>query len=874
MIRRLVSYIFASLFSCGLCAQTRLYGVVCDKESGEPAVGVMVSVLAVDGSAFLGVTTTDSEGKYEILFRTDQDSVRVSVSGFNIRKEARAIKVSDQECSFRTIYDKLAIKESVVKSEPIKRTGDTLTYYVGNYLDSTDRAIGDVLRKLPGVAVTESGRIFYNNKPINKFYVEGLDLMEGRYGVVTNNVRAKDVSKVEILENHQPVKSLRNIISSNSAAVNLRLKDSGKGSAIAAIQFGLGYSPTMWNNQAAIMYFSGKYQSLSIFKTDNSGEDILTELSDQYEHHQESSAKISIIPPVPELGKERYMDNRTFALSVNNLAKIDSVGESTLNANVTYYNDYQKYSHSTEIIEYLPGSSVWSLRERNLAHDRKERIEINANYTHNGDKAFFRERMILGFGREKGVGVVSDTMGHNLRVKPDYRLKNILNVVRTMKNGWHFSFQSETQMSGENLTYEVYPPMLELVSLHGERAVQQFNTVLLDTKNHLSVFRFLTRDIRLTGLAGVDYQNRGQVSSLNFNTMAHIPDSLANDVSYNYFRPYFNASLTYGARNVEVSAGGLLENVHLGINDHISDTFQKKTAASVNPFLRVNYRFSPSFTLISSFSRQRILSPSSPWFGNGLIMTGYRTISGQTARIVDSRYTSFDAQLRYADALSSLFGSLEFTLWKNKSDVISGIIYDGIVSRTDYKNSDNLSYGYRVDGRMEKRFSAISTTIGLPFGYHRILSDNYRNGWIFQTTTEEIPLGLKVSSRISRAINFSYNMTASIIGGSLSDSDQKLPQMTTLNQTLIARFFPKRFCVSVLGEHYFNKSELYGNNSAFFIDATLSLRLKKIELILEGRNLLNDNTYAKRTLTGSTEIQNIDALRPASVMLKLRFNIH
>ena len=135
MIRRLVSYIFASLFSCGLCAQTRLYGVVCDKESGEPAVGVMVSVLAVDGSAFLGVTTTDSEGKYEILFRTDQDSVRVSVSGFNIRKEARAIKVSDQECSFRTIYDKLAIKESVVKSEPIKRTGDTLTYYVGNYLD-------------------------------------------------------------------------------------------------------------------------------------------------------------------------------------------------------------------------------------------------------------------------------------------------------------------------------------------------------------------------------------------------------------------------------------------------------------------------------------------------------------------------------------------------------------------------------------------------------------------------------------------------------------------------------------------------------------------------------------------------------------------
>lgn len=48
-----------------------------------------------------------------------------------------------------------------------------------------------------------------------------------------------------------------------SKAVNLRLKDSGKGSVIAAIQFGLGYSP---------------------------------ELSDQYEHSQGSSAMISIIP--------------------------------------------------------------------------------------------------------------------------------------------------------------------------------------------------------------------------------------------------------------------------------------------------------------------------------------------------------------------------------------------------------------------------------------------------------------------------------------------------------------------------------------------------------------------------------------------------
>ena len=469
---------------------------------------------------------------------------------------------------------------------------------------------------------------------------------------------------------------------------------------------------------------------------------------------------------------------------------------------------------------------------------------------------------------------MSDTMGHNLKVRPDYRLKNIMNIVRTVNSGWNLSFQSETQISGYDLAYEVHPPMFNLAFIHGEQASQQFNTVSLNTKNHLSVSRFLNRDIRVTGLAGVDYQNRGQVTSLDYNLMGQIPDSLINDVSYNYFRPYFNASLTYSTGKIEVSAGALLESVHLGIDDHISDTFQKKSATSLNPFLRVYYRFSPSFTLITSFTRQRILSPSSLWFGNGLIMTSFRTISGQMTRIVDSHYTSFDTQLRYADALSSLFGSLEFSLWRNKSDVISGIIYEGVVSRLDYKNADNHNLGYRVDGRVEKRFSTISTTIGIPFGYHRTFSDSYRNGKIFQTRTKEIPWGLKVSSRISRSINFSYDMSASIITGSLSDSEQKLPQMTTLNQKLTARFSQKRLGLTVFGEHYFNMSDVYGNNIAFFMDATLSLMLSKFELIFEVRNLLNHNTYVKRFMTGSTEFQNTDAIRPVSLMFKLRFNLH
>lgn len=74
---------------------------------------------------------------------------------------------------------------------------------------------------MPGIEVARGGKIYYNNRPIDRFYIEGMDLMGGRYGVAVDNVRAKDVATVEVLENHQPIKALAGIDFSPDAAINL-----------------------------------------------------------------------------------------------------------------------------------------------------------------------------------------------------------------------------------------------------------------------------------------------------------------------------------------------------------------------------------------------------------------------------------------------------------------------------------------------------------------------------------------------------------------------------------------------------------------------------------------------------------------------------
>ena len=87
-----------------------------------------------------------------------------------------------------------------------------------------DRSIEDVIKKLPGIEVSETGVISYDGEPINNFYIEGLNLMGGNYAVASQNIKPQDVAAVSVYERHQPKKALKNVVESKSAALNLKLK--------------------------------------------------------------------------------------------------------------------------------------------------------------------------------------------------------------------------------------------------------------------------------------------------------------------------------------------------------------------------------------------------------------------------------------------------------------------------------------------------------------------------------------------------------------------------------------------------------------------------------------------------------------------------
>lgn len=58
----------------------------------------------------------------------------------------------------------------------IKRCNYTLVCYVESFRTASDRTIGAVINKMPGLSVAKSGNITYNGERIGN-YIEGIDMI-------------------------------------------------------------------------------------------------------------------------------------------------------------------------------------------------------------------------------------------------------------------------------------------------------------------------------------------------------------------------------------------------------------------------------------------------------------------------------------------------------------------------------------------------------------------------------------------------------------------------------------------------------------------------------------------------------------------------
>lgn len=203
--------------------------------------------------------------------------------------------------------------------------------------------------------LTVDDRIQGNTTRYNRW----IDLLQGRYGIATQNIAAKDVSTVQVMENHQPIKALKDKAFSDAAAINLKLKDSAKGTLTLTALAGAGYKPVLWNAELVAMYFAAGKQNISTYKGNNSGWSVAPEFRVHYEDERVRAGEGSPLsitePSTPPVASKRFLYNTSNSVSSNLLFKINKDMELTVNT--LYYNDRMEKEGYSLSEQFFPGDT-------------------------------------------------------------------------------------------------------------------------------------------------------------------------------------------------------------------------------------------------------------------------------------------------------------------------------------------------------------------------------------------------------------------------------------------------------------------------------------------------------------------------------------
>jgi len=252
-------------------AQISLTGFVKDS-IGNPLEMANVIAINTQTKALDSYGFTDAKGRYKLtLKKNTYYSIKVSYIGnktADILLETKAIAiVKDITLLPDTTLDEVNISYKM----PVTIKGDTIVYDADSFKVGTEKKLGDVLKRLPGVEVNADGEIEVEGKKVSKIMVEGKDFFDGDSKIATQNIPANAIDKVQILKGFSEVNQLKSVSdNSDNVAINIRLKKGKKNFWFGEITAGLG-PDDRFIAHPKLFYYTPKYSLNFITDMNNVG---------------------------------------------------------------------------------------------------------------------------------------------------------------------------------------------------------------------------------------------------------------------------------------------------------------------------------------------------------------------------------------------------------------------------------------------------------------------------------------------------------------------------------------------------------------------------------------------------------------------------
>lgn len=446
ILRTFLFILFITIGAISIFAQRKLSGKI-TMEDGKPLAGAIINIY--DGKKSIAFTTSKPNGDYEVTIPKtySQRTLTVSFRKLNYKDRTYDLPVGVTSISTVMVPGSKALPEVVVKAPPVIQKGDTLRFFMGQFATGTDLSLEDGLKRIPGITVSEDGAVSYMGRNISQFYIEGLNLLGGRYNLATRNIPVDQVTGVEVLRHHQKNKVDKNELT-NDVALNIRLSEKAKLKPFGTYELRAGVENEknpLYGLGGTAMLFRKNFQMLTTLKLANDGRLGADETKSHFGKISWNSGAEQVLPLLsgsrPPFATYRYMDKRNEVFSINALQRLSE--DNQLRINADYNHDRTDYDYQVGSQYYL-GETLYQTQEQTNFLQKAHQATMDIDFRSDKEQQLI-ENTFSWYGRfadaESNAVLNSDTYRQK-QEQDAFGVHNTFSLVRKVRN-WKWQLKSD-----------------------------------------------------------------------------------------------------------------------------------------------------------------------------------------------------------------------------------------------------------------------------------------------------------------------------------------------------------------------------------------------------------------------------------------------
>lgn len=873
------------LLGNSLIAQTNISGIIKDSINN-PIEYATILLKPINSDIIIAFTHSETDGSYNLI-TNEIGEFEISYTAISYKSEIKTVYLEKGKKFIQNIKLKnetIELNEVIIEKErAITIKKDTIVFNAKDFSQGNEQVVEDLLKKIPGLNISSDGVIKVGGQEVEKVMIEGDDFFEKGYKLLTKNMPANPIEKVELYQHYSNNKHLKGIENSDKVALNLILKDDAKRQWFGNIQLGYGLlSENRYDTRANLMNFGKKNKYYFLTNLNNTGIDATGDIDHLIRpihfdepanigDNQIAKSVLELNNDEPNLNKNRINFNNAELVSLNSIFIISPKTKiKTLGFFNSDENDFFKNSFQTYLIENTTFENTEDYLGRKVKATGFGKIDLTYDISKSKTFEFTGKINVTNEKNNTNMIFNNNLLNEKLQSKNQLFDQKIIFTNKFKENkvfiisARYINEKTPQIYSANQFIYQnLFNQNANNIRQTSENKMQfaGFEAHFLERKknNDLLEIQF-----------GNQYRYDNLITHFQLITNENIidePMNYQNKIIYSVNNLYINTKYRFKFNKIYLQTQADFHQILNSIQN--LEKIKKQNILFINPKISFEWEVNKKNKIITSYSintkNATILD-----INNNYIQNSFRTFSKGIDDFNQLNSSSAILNYTYGNWGDKFFANTFFLYSKNHDFFSTNTIINQNYSQSEkiiIKDRDFLSLSTNID----RYFKIISANIkftldGSKSNYKNIVN----NSDLRKVTNTSIGYGLELRSGFKGLFSYhigtkwNYNEINTTISNSFTDNMSFIDLSFKLNDKLNLKIETERY--------YFGSLESQ-NNKYNFMDLETNYTAKKNKLIFTiiGNNLFNTKTFKNYSISDINISKTEYRLLPRYILLKMEF---